>query len=316
MAYNNLLSRTDAAALSREIVNDIVLGNLGDQPSVVLALSRRIPMTAKQARMPVLSVLPTAYWVNGDTGLKQTTEANWDNTFINVEELAAIVPIPEAVIEDADMDIDALIRPLIVNAIGRVFDQAVLFGVNKPASFPNDIVTDAVAAGNTVTRGTATQANGGLEADLNTLVGTVEADGYSPTAAVGRTSIRPLLRARYATTGEDVGGNVNINQVWGIPLRSGPDALPGGWPAAATNSPEMIVGDWNQSLVGIRRDMSFKVITEGVITDAGGLIIYNLPQQDMIALRVTFRVGWAVPNPINYETSAATRYPFGVLRQP
>lgn len=313
MAYNNLISRTDAAALSTEVVNDIMLGNLGRSPSVVLQLSRRIPLAQRQVRFPVLSVLPTAYWVSGDTGLKQTTEANWDNTFLNVEEIAAICPIPEAVIEDSDMDIDGLLRPLIVEAIGRVLDQAVLFGVNKPASFPSDIVTAATSASNTVTQGTATQANGGLAEDLNQLVAKVQNDGYQPDGAVSRVEFLPSLRGRYATTGENAGGEVSAEQMWGIPVRMA-SALPGAWPADSAGNARLIVGDWSQSIVGIRRDMDFKVITEGVITDNTGAIIYNLPQQDMIALRVTFRVGWAVPNPINYQQqTAGSRYPFAVL---
>ena len=34
-------------------------------------------MSAKFKKQPVLSALPVAYFVNGDTGLKQTTEAAW-----------------------------------------------------------------------------------------------------------------------------------------------------------------------------------------------------------------------------------------------
>jgi HK97 family phage major capsid protein len=314
MAYNNLLSRTDVAALSAEVVSEIMLGSsLGRSPSVVLEMSRRIPLANKQVRFPVLSVLPTAYWVNGDTGLKQTTEANWENTFLNVEEIAAIAVIPDAVIEDADMDIDALLRPLIVEAIGRVLDQAVLFGVNKPTSFPSDIVTAATAASNTVTQGTTSQANGGLAEDLNQLISKVQNDGYQPDGAVSRVEFLPSLRGRYATTGENAGGVVSDTSIWGIPVKMS-SALPGAWPADSAGNARMIVGDWSQSIVGIRRDMDFKVLTESVITDNSGAIIYNLPQQDMVALRVTFRVGWAVPNPINYEQqTAASRYPFGVL---
>ena len=40
-------------------------------------LCRRATMSTKTKALPVLSALPVAYWVNGDTGLKQTSEAAW-----------------------------------------------------------------------------------------------------------------------------------------------------------------------------------------------------------------------------------------------
>jgi hypothetical protein len=61
----------------------------------------------------------------------------------------------------------------------------------------------------------------------------------------------------------------------------------------------LISGDWSQLVWAIRQDLTYKVITEGVITDNAGNILINLPQQDSSALRVVFRVGWQLPNPIN-----------------
>src|SRR4249919_191449 len=71
--------------------------------SAALQLMRSTPLSSKTQRMPVLDVLPMAYWVGGDTGLKQTTMQMWKNVVLVVEEIACIVPIPEAYLDDADV---------------------------------------------------------------------------------------------------------------------------------------------------------------------------------------------------------------------
>lgn len=47
-------------------------------------------------------------------------------------------------------------RPLLAEAIGKKVDQAVLFGSDKPASWPTAIIPAAIAADNTVTAATGT----------------------------------------------------------------------------------------------------------------------------------------------------------------
>jgi hypothetical protein len=173
---------------------------------------RQIRMATNQTRMPVLSALPTAYFVTGDTGLKQTTEAAWANKYINVEEIAAIVPIPEAVLADAiGFDVWGNVMPLLQNAIARALDAAIFFGVNKPASWPNAIATDAATAGNTVNRGTATAAQGGLAGDLSAAFATVERDGFDVNGFVANSTYKGLLRDVRDTQGRqllDTNGNV------------------------------------------------------------------------------------------------------------
>jgi HK97 family phage major capsid protein len=312
LPYNSSISRTDAAAMVPEEVSNIMLTNLQSQ-SAVLSMARRIPVARNQTRFPVLSALPVAYWVNGDTGLKQTTEAAWTNKYMNIEEVAAIVPVPEAVFDDASFDIWGALRPLLENEIGRKIDAAVFFGTSAPSSFPTNIVAAAVAAGNTVTRGTnATAALGLLAADLSDMMGTLEADGYDATGAIATTTMKGRLRNTRDSTGQKL-DDLSSTEFYGAPIQY---PMRGLWPTGS-GAAEFIAGDFNNLIIGVRQDITYKILDQAVIQDASGNIVFNLSQQDMIALRVVFRMGWVAANPINYDQGTeASRYPFAVLRAP
>jgi len=311
MAYNNLIARSNVTALIPEDVSREIIQNVVTQ-SAALQLFRRVTMSTNQQRMPVLAALPTAYFVNGDTGLKQTTELAWANKFLFAEEIAAIVPIPEAVLDDAGFDVWGEIRPRLEEAIARVLDSAIFFGTNKPASWPTDVATAAIAAGNTYNRGTSTAALGGIAEDLNQLMGLLEADGYDPNGFVTRTTYKARLRSARDTTGQKL-LDVSNSSVEGSPLIY---AMPGMWPTGS-GSAEMFAGDWTQGILAVRQDITYKILDQAVIQDNSGVIQYNLAQQDMVALRVVARYAWQVPNPINYEQQTeASRYPFAVLRAP
>ena len=311
MPYNNVISRTDAAALIPEdVAAELTRGAI--QQSAAMSLFRRRGLSRAQQRLPVLSVLPTAYFVSGDTGLKQTTEVNWTNKFLNVEEIAAIVPVPESVLEDVDFDIWGEVRPLLEEAIGIVVDAAVFFGTNKPASWPTDVVASAIAAGNTYTRGTNNAAAGGISEDINQALALLEADGFDATGAVGVRTMRGRLRGARDTTGQRT-LDVSPEEVYGMPIRY---PMRGLWPTGS-GAAELIAGDFNEGIFGVRRDYTWKVLDQAVIQDNLGAIIYNLAQQDMVALRVTARYAWQVANVINRDQpTEANRSPFVVLRAP
>lgn len=287
-----------------------MLNNLTDA-SAALALGTRINMPTGTLRFPVLSALPVAYWVTGDTGLKQTTTAAWDKKFIDIEELAAIVPLPDSVYEDTGFDVWASIQPLLEGAIARALDEAVFLGINSPASFPAGLAAGATAAGNTVVAGTADATDGGLAADISDLIATLENDGFMPDGGIAKTTLRGVVRRLSAMPINERPGQLLTADDWyGVPITY---PMRGLWPAAA-HSPEAIVGDFTNLVVGVRRDFTYKMLTESVITDNTGAIIYNLAQQDMTAMRLTFRAGYQVSNPINYDQpDPAQRYPFAVL---
>lgn len=314
MPYNSVTSRTDVQAMIREQVSEIMLQGLQNQ-SAALSQFTRINVPTNQTRFPVLSALPTAYWVSGDTGLKQTTEAAWDNKYINIEELAAIVPIPDSVLADASFDIWGTIRPLVENAIARALDAAIFFGVNAPASFPDDITTAATAAGNVYARGTNAANAGGIAEDINQLMGLLLADGYAPTGFVANPSFQTRLRGARGTDGQlltDVNGGVN--NIWGLPTTY---PMPGLWPATGDADAELFALQRQNFILGVRQDFTVTASNTAVIQDNTNAIQFNMFQQDMTAFRIVFRVGWQVSNPINYsEGTEANRYPAAVLTSP
>lgn len=311
MPTDSLITRTDAGALipedaAREIIQSTT------ETSAVMRLARRLPnMTRAQRRLPVLNALPTAYFVTGDTGHKQTTEVDWTNVYLNAEELAVIVPVPEAVIDDADYDILGEIRPLLVEAFGKAIDAAVLFGTNAPSSWPDDVRTAAVAAGNNVALGTGSDLYDDL-LDVNGVWAKVEADGYKVTGGIAAVSFMSRVRGVRDANGNPI-FHTDPTAMGGYRIAGVPTFFPrnGAFNTAATHA---FFGDWSQIVYAIRQDITYKILTEAVITNQANEIVYNLAQQDMVALRAVIRLGFAVPNPINQlQATAASRYPIGVL---
>lgn len=311
----NLISRTDAVAdLPPDAASKIITGAV--EQSAALRLFERLPMNRKQDRIRVESALPIAYWVDGDTGMKQTTKMAWKDKLLTAEEIAVIVPVPENVIADADYDLWGAVTPRAQEAIGRKLDEAIFFGIDAPASFPDGLVPDATAAGNTVELGTSTSAEGGIVQDFNDLFGEVEDDGFDVNGVVANRRLRRWIRGarnaqgdRFAEVGANGGTIDGTDMVY---------AMRGQWPdVAASANAVAIAGDFTQGIVGVRQDITAKVLDQAVIQDpATGAIVYNLAQQDMVALRLTARFGFVVSNYLTREQAAdAERFPFAVLTE-
>ena len=122
--------------------------------SAALSLMNSTTLSAKTQRMPVLDVLPVAYWVGGDTGMKQTTMQQWRNVVMVVEEIACIVPIPEAYLDDADVPLWGQVQPRITEAVGNLIDAAVLWGINKPTTWGESVFGGATKSAHTIIQGT------------------------------------------------------------------------------------------------------------------------------------------------------------------
>ena len=307
MAYDRQIERVDVQPLIPEEVSNALLRSL-TASSAALALFPKVQMSTNQQRMPILAALPSAYWVTGDTGLKQTTKLAWSNRYLNVEELAAIVPIPENVFDDLSFNVWDRVVPLLENAMARAIDDAVFFGVNRPASWPTAIVPDAIAHGKAVKR---TDDSTEIPSAINNAFAKIEQDGYDVDFVLAHRSYKGILRNVRTALGTDY-SDISGDAVYGVGVQY---PLRGLWPVPADDSVELIVGNSQEGIVGMRSDMTIKVLDQAVIQDGSGNIIYNLPQQDMVALRVVMRLAFQVANTIRYDNEDdATRYPFAVLR--
>lgn len=305
-----LIDRTGAASLiPTQEANEIIQGVVTQ--SAVLSRGRKLAnMTSSQYKMPVLDMLPVAYFVNGDTGQKQTTKQAWDKKLITAEEIAVIVPIPESVLDDSEYDIWGEVKPRIVEAFGKLIDGAILFDVEKPASWRDGVVTTATKAGAVVT----------LADDLYTsimgeegVIAKVETSGYFVNGHMADITMRAKLRGLKDTTGQPLfKSDMQSGTTYSL------DGSPMNFPnngAFDKSKALMISGDFSQLVYSIRQDITFKLFTEGIIQNADGSIAYNLMQNDMVALRAVMRLGWEIPNPINsLQKDKAKRCPFAILK--
>lgn len=306
----SIISREQAEALIREQVVPEIFQKAPEQ-SVFMGLAKKLPnMTSKQTRIRVLDLLPVAYWVNGDTGMKQTTEQAWDNVFLTAAELAVIVPIPEAVLDDAEFDIMGEVTPRVIEAIGKRVDEAVIFDKGRPAEWGAGIITRARQAGNNVT-GSGTDLYAALLAEGG-VFSKVEEYGYAVSGVVASMGMRAKLRGLRDDNGQPI-YNTNMQGATSYALDGAPMYYPANGSFDKTMA-QLIAGDFSQAVYAIRQDITVKILDQGVIQDPNTKeIVYNLAQQDMIALRVVFRLGWALPNPATALDGDRTGCPFAYL---
>lgn len=312
--YTDVVSRDAFASNTNDpLVPDGVSSEViqvATRSSAVMQLARRVTMPAKSQRIPVLSTLPTAYFVSGDTGMKQTTAADWENLELVAEEIAVIVPIPEAYLDDAQVPIWNEVRPLIGQAFGKTFDNAALWGTNKPATWGAALSTSIEASNNDFTEGVS---GDDFAADLTYVGQAVAKDGHVVNGALAAPGLAWRLAGLRSTAGELI-YQPSASQFDGMPSLYGlrmTEQLNGAWDSDYT----VILGDWTKAIVGVRQDITYKVFTEGVISNDSNQVALNLMQQDSIALRAVMRVAWAVADPVTPTSSQsdANTFAFGAL---
>jgi len=302
------LNYIDRSDVGTELMPDQVVSEIIQEmpkTSVMLTNAKQVRMSSKKYKQPVLATLPEAYWVDGDAGLKNTSKSDWTGLEMVAEEMAVIVPIPDAVVDDTKINLWDAIKPLIAEAFAKKLDGACIFGTDKPSSWPAAIVAAATAAGNVVARTADTD----LGQNVATLGSMVAKQGYGVNGFVSKPGMQWELVGLRNQQGDPIYTALPgspANGLYGYLLN---EVMNGAWDA---NAAELIALDWSKQLIGIRQDVTYAVFREGVISDSEGKILLNLMQQDTSALRVVFRVGYQVALP-KTRLQGAKAYPGGVI---
>ena len=286
------------------------------ESSKALQMMKRLPnMSSTQTQVKVLDQLIMAGHVNGDVGLKGISNAKWKDKYLVAEEVAVIVPIPDAVADDAEYDLWGLIKEQVPTAFGRVIDGSVFFGVDKPTSHPACILDQVKNYGKTITLGTGNTDLYDKMLGVDGCFDSVEKDGFDVTGILSSVRAKAMLRGLKDTTGrplylEDMKSGIGNYSIGGVPTTF---AKNGVW---NDNKALLMGGDFSELVYAVRSDVAMKIFDTGVITDNDGKIIYNLMQQDMKAIRFTFRYAWQVPNTMTLlNEDSTTRFPMFVLEK-
>ena len=319
--YNSLVTRADVS-LPEDKLSEIF--SAAADESIVLRLSRRLrDAKTDELKMRVNAELPIVYFVDevGKTStfpnstLKQTTAVDYNDTTLYIRELATIVPVPQSVWNDADFSLQGDISSKIRGAIAKKLDATILFGTqssDSPDEWPTGVFTGMPAAHKLAYNAGSGDLYDNLAGDLGAMA-QVELDGYMNSAIVGASRLRGMVRGLRADSGNGMpifSPSARVGEpdiLAGVPYYT---PMNGGFDGSKALA---IVGDWSQLVYSIGEEPKFEVFNTGVIQDGTGAIVYNLLQQDMVALRVTFRMGWALPTPAQFVTVSGTQYPFAAV---
>lgn len=277
------INRSDLSTLIEEAYSQTLLA-AAVQGSSVLQAFPTVNLGTKITHLPVLATLPEAAWVSessDSTGIKPTTEVNWADLTMVVEELACIVPVHEDVVADATAPVLEEITARAGEAIGRKLDQAILFGTGKPASWTSSALYSAAStASQTVTHVTGDANTADLPGAIMQAARQVAAAGFQPD-----TLVAPLT-FRY-----DV---ANIRDKDGLPAWrdeqfAGMNTVlnrNGAWTGAGVQA---LIADASRVRIGVRQDISVKLLDQATLTGVG-----NLAERDMIALRFKARYAYVL----------------------
>lgn len=290
------VTRAEIEAAIEEEHNYSLL-NSATESSTVLSAFTTVNMGAKVQNMPALATRPEAGWVGESAAdrTKPSSKFSFENKVLTAAEVAVIIRLNEEDLEDANDDLLSRAASLGGEAIGRALDKAVLFGVNKPASWTApDLFTSATAGGNLFQIDNTPGAND-LVGSVFQAAGAVDDSGANPDRFLARNGLKYQLANLRATDGQAIyipslsAAPGAVDQVGGLSAYWNRNN------AWDRNKATALVADSQAVLIGVRSDISVKFLDQATVEGV------SLAENDQVALRFRARYAYTLADVFTTE---------------
>ncbi|AIW03000.1 major capsid protein [Mycobacterium phage Stinson] len=298
------ISRAEVATLIEEGYSHSLLA-AAKQGSTVLSAFQNVNMGTKTTHLPVLATLPEADWVGESAtdpeGVIKTSKVTWANRTLVAEEVAVIIPVPEAVIDDATVELLTEVAEQGGQAIGKKLDQAVMFGIDKPASWVSPALLKAATdAGQAIAHVSGVANEYDLVGASNKVAERVALAGWAPDTLLSSLALRyQVANVRDADgnlafrDGSFLGFNTHFNRN-------------GAW---SPESAVAFVADSSRVKIGVRQDITVKFLDQATLGTGDNQI--NLAERDMVALRLKARFAYVLG--VSATSMGENKTPVGVV---
>jgi HK97 family phage major capsid protein len=244
-----------------------------------------------ERKIPALGTSVSVGWV-GEGAKKPSTEPTFNLVTQTLKKLAAIVPMTEEILEDSAINLTQLVGQLFAEAMAAEEDAQFFAGNGSPwtgllnNSSVNKVTMNLVASLITAD-------------DLLAMIDATPSSVLNGSKFYMHRSVLSAIRKLKSADGHYIYQSPSQAMpatIWDFPVVT-VDAMP--------TMGEVNIGDQfvlfgnlqKGAIFGDKQQLRVKLLEEATITDVDGSTPINLAEQDMVAIRVVERVGYAVALP-------------------